>query len=305
MADQPRTWHLRSRSLDLAPHTLVMGILNVTPDSFSDGGSVMSGADVLVSRAVDRGLELVSEGADIVDVGGESTRPGSTPVSLRDERERVLPVVQRLSANGVIASVDTFKPEVAREALAAGAEILNDITGFEHPEMVGLAAESGAGVVVMHMQGSPHAMPNAPVYRDVVDEVSRYLSDATERLIAGGVAANRIAIDPGIGFGKTHEHNLALLANLDTLTALGYPVLLGASRKGSLGLVLRAHGFVISPAQRDPATAATTALAIGQGISIVRAHNVASTVQVARMADAIVATRINKVSASERSSWQV
>jgi dihydropteroate synthase len=305
MPSEPRAWRLRTRSLDLAHHTLVMGILNVTPDSFSDGGSVMSGDDVLVSRAVERGLELVSEGADIIDIGGESTRPGSTPVSQPDELERILPVVRRLSADGVVVSVDTFKPEVARAALEVGAEILNDITGFEDPEMVALAAESGAGIVVRHMQGSPHAMPSDPAYHDVVDEVSRYLSQTAERLLASGVDSDRIAIDPGIGFGKTHEHNLALLANLDTLTALGYPVLLGASRKGSLGLVLRAHGFGISPAQRDPATAATTALGINQGISIVRAHNVASTVQVARMADAIVATRINKVSASERSSWQV
>jgi dihydropteroate synthase len=305
MADKPWTWHVRSRSLDLAHHTLVMGILNATPDSFSDGGSVMSGDDVLVSRAVERALELVSEGADIIDVGGESTRPGSTPVSQPDELERILPVVRRLCADGVIVSVDTFKPEVARAALEAGAEILNDITGFEDPEMVDLAAESGAGIVVMHMQGSPHAMPSDPVYHDVVDEVSLYLSETTERLVASGVGSDRIVIDPGIGFGKTHEHNLALLANLDAFADLGYPVLLGASRKGSLGLVLRSHGFDISPAQRDPATAATTALAISQGISIIRAHNVASTVQVARMADAIVATRINKVSASERSSWQV
>ncbi len=282
-----------------------MGILNVTPDSFSDGGSVMAGEDVVVSRAIERGLGLVAAGADIVDVGGESTRPGSEPVSAARELDRVIPVIEGLNTSGVIVSVDTFKPEVAASAIAVGAQVINDVTGFVDPRMVEVAVASRAGLVAMHMQGSPHAMASQPTYRDVVSEVRGFLETTAHRLIAAGVEIASIAIDPGIGFGKTLEQNLALLADLRSLVELGYPVLLGASRKGSLGLVLRSHGFDVPAADRDPATAATTALAISQGISIVRAHNVASTVQVARIADAIVATRINNISGSERSSWQV
>ncbi len=305
MSNQQGSWRLRSHTFELGHHTLVMGILNVTPDSFSDGGSVMVGEDVLVSRAIERGLSLVSDGADIVDVGGESTRPGSTPVSGATELERVIPVIEGLDAAGVVVSVDTFKPDVARAAVVAGAQIINDVTGFTDPAMVEVAVDVGAGVVAMHMQGSPHAMPSRPVYRDVVEEVRGFLQVAGSRLVGAGLDPLHIAIDPGIGFGKTFHHNMAVLADLGSLVELGYPVLLGASRKGLLGLILESQGFNIPPAGRDPATDATTALAISQGVSIVRVHNVACTVQVARVADAIVATRINNISGSERSSWQV
>ena len=284
-------WRARTTTLTTADHTLIMGILNVTPDSFSDGGrySAESGTDH--AAAITAGLAMHAAGADIVDVGGESTRPGAASVDAATEQERVVPVVAELAAAGVVVSIDTSKPAVAEAAVAAGAEIVNDVTAVGVPSMAATCASLGAGAVVMHMQGEPRTMQQAPSYDDVVGEVRGFLMDRAERAIAAGVDPARICIDPGIGFGKGVGHNLELLANLETLVATGLPVLVGASRKSSIGQVLAASGLSTEAAERDPATGATTALAIAAGVSVVRVHDVPSSVQVARMADAIVRAR--------------
>jgi dihydropteroate synthase len=204
-----------------------MGILNVTPDSFSDGGRHGDAA-----AAVDAGLQMVADGAAIVDVGGESTRPYAEPVPLDVEIERVLPVVDGLVAGGVVVSVDTSKPEVARVALDHGAAIINDVTGLTDPDMRSVCARAKAGVVIMHMRGTPADMQDDPVYDDVVEDVSAFLAAQTRTAIASGIPIEAIALDPGIGFGKTFEHNIALLGNLDRFVHLGFPLLIGSSRKG-------------------------------------------------------------------------
>src|SRR5215207_2516208 len=227
-------WLARGISLPIGPRPLVMGIVNVTPDSFSDGGR-FAAADSAITHA----LRLAAEGADLLDVGGESSRPGSKPVTLEEELARVVPVVRSLAGQlSTPISVDTTKAEVARQALAAGASILNDITaGLGDPDMVAVARESGAGVVLMHMQGTPETMQRNPAYADVVTEVCDFLAARVRAWVAAGVPAERITIDPGIGFGKTFDHNLTLLRNLDALSAIGRPVLLGVSRKGFLGQI--------------------------------------------------------------------
>ncbi len=279
-------WRLRTTSLTTADHTLVMGVLNVTPDSFSDGGEVDG-----VEAAIAEGMRLWDEGADIVDVGGESTRPGAHPVDADEEIRRVLPVVDGLAAAGVIVSIDTSKPQVAGVALASGAEIVNDVTGLRSHEMRRVCAEAGAGVVLMHMRGSPTDMQRDPRYNDVVGEVAAYLMDAAGDAVAAGVERTRICIDPGIGFGKTFEHNLMLLADLERFVATGYPVLVGASRKGFLGWILERAGHPAAAHQRDAATAATTARAVAAGAAVVRVHDVAGALQVTRVSDAIVRSR--------------
>ena len=257
-----------------------MGVLNVTPDSFSDGGRYSS-----VEAAIGHGVEMAGQGAGIIDVGGESTRPGADPVPARDELERVIPVVAGLTERGIAVSIDTAKPEVARAALEAGALVVNDVTGLADPLMAPLAAEFSAGVVIMHMQGQPRDMQDDPHYEDVVGEVRDYLLARARLAEEAGVRRECIAVDPGIGFGKTFEHNLELLRNLQVLVETGYPVLLGASRKGFLGRIL--GGSVPAP-ERDPATGATVALAIEQGVAIVRVHNVAMTTQIARTVESIL-----------------
>lgn len=291
MPDTSRLWRLRTRTLDPSQHTLVMGILNLTPDSFSDTGVLMDHGETNVASAEGAGLALVADGADIVDVGGESTRPGSRPVSAAEESSRVVKVIEALTRSDVAVSIDTSKPAVARAAMAAGAEIINDITGFSNNEMIDVAAQTGAGVVAMHMQGSPRTMQVAPSYDDVVEEVCAFLGASASRLLDGGVDRGRICLDPGIGFGKSVEHNLRLLAHLGRVVELGFPVLVGASRKGFLGTLLADDGLDQPAEGRDAATGATTALAIQQGVSIIRVHNVAAAVQVARVADAIVNIR--------------
>lgn len=291
MPDTSRLWRLRTRTLDPSQHTLVMGILNLTPDSFSDTGVLMDHGETNVASAEGAGLALVADGADIVDVGGESTRPGSRPVSADEESSRVVNVIEALTRSGVAVSIDTSKPAVARVAMAVGAEIINDITGFSNNEMIDVAAQTGAGVVAMHMQGSPRTMQVAPSYDDVVAEVCAFLGASASRLLDGGVDRARICLDPGIGFGKSVEHNLRLLAHLGRVVQLGFPVLVGASRKGFLGTLLADDGRDQPAEGRDAATGATTALAIQQGVSIIRVHNVAGAVQVARVADAIVNIR--------------
>jgi dihydropteroate synthase len=257
-----------------------MGVLNVTPDSFSDGGRYPS-----LEAAIAHGRTMADAGADLIDVGGESTRPGAEPVTLDDELARVVPLVAALAADGLAVSIDTAKPEVAGAALAAGAVVVNDVTGLGHPEMAPLVAERSAGLVIMHMQGEPRTMQSDPHYDDVVAEVGDFLVDRAGRAEAAGVRRDRIAIDPGIGFGKTFQHNLELLRHLQTLVATGYPVLLGASRKAFLGRIL---GGSVPAAERDAATGATVALAIEQGVAAVRVHNVAMTAQIARTVEAIM-----------------
>jgi dihydropteroate synthase len=247
--------------------TLVMGILNVTPDSFSDGGRY---ADI--ERAVAHAREMVAAGADIIDIGGESTRPGSQPVTVEEELRRVLTVIKQLP--DLLLSIDTTKPEVARQAVAAGAQIINDISA----SLFEVARESGAGLVLMHMQGTPATMQQAPRYDDVVREVREFLAARLALAEARGVKRSQIAVDPGIGFGKTVEHNLQLLAQLEQLQELGCPIVVGASRKSFIGG---------APAERLPGSLAAAAWAVAHGASVVRVHDVAETVQVVRMIEAI------------------
>ncbi|MBN1558135.1 MAG: dihydropteroate synthase [Lentisphaerae bacterium] len=227
-------WICRGRTLSFADGPLVMGILNVTPDSFSDGGAFTDTAG-----AVRHGRDMAEAGAAIIDVGGESTRPGAPPVSARDEAARVLPVIEALAGHiPAVVSVDTSKADVARRALEAGAAIINDVTaGAGDPAMLGVAAESGAGLVLMHMQGTPRTMQRNPRYGNVVREVRDFLAARLAACADAGIESGRLAVDPGIGFGKTLEHNLRLLARLDALRPLGRPVVVGLSRKRFLGML--------------------------------------------------------------------
>lgn len=258
-------WRLRSRTLQFGPLPHLMGIVNVTPDSFSDGGKFFD-----PQRAVEHGLRLAAEGAEILDVGGESTRPYSTAVEEAEELRRVLPVVSRLvEQTRVPISIDTSKPGVAREAIAAGAEILNDITGLTDPRMIECAVDSGVGVCVMHMQGTPQTMQDDPRYSDVVGEILEYLAGRQRQLVAAGIASDRICLDPGVGFGKTHQHNLTLLRESFRFHALGSPVLVGPSRKGFI-----AHVLKDKETDRTPGTLGVTVALAAQGIQIVRVHDV-------------------------------
>jgi dihydropteroate synthase len=260
-----------------------MGILNTTPDSFADGGTHRD-----VESAVAAGLEMVAAGAEIIDVGGESTRPGASLVSVAEELERVVEVVEQLALSGVLVSIDTSKPEVAAAAIGVGAVAVNDVTGLENPRMRDVCAEGRVGVIVMHMQGTPRTMQREPQYDDVVREVREYLVDGATAAVDSGIAHDSIVIDPGIGFGKTLEHNMELLANLDALRGTGFPVLLGTSRKGFLGTILESVRGPTLPSDRDGATAATIALGVASGVSIFRVHNVALAVDVAHTANAMV-----------------
>ncbi len=259
-------WQIRSRTLDLASGPRIMGILNVTPDSFSDGGCYGEPA-----AAVERGIQLAEDGADILDVGGESTRPGATPVHESEELRRVVPVVRALAARLAIPiSIDTSKAQVAEAALDEGAEIVNDITaGLADPRMAQVVSHSGAGVCLMHMQGTPQTMQDRPHYQDVVREVTTFLEARRDAMLACGVARGRICLDPGIGFGKTHEHNLTLLRHIDALHELGCPLLVGHSRKALLG-------HLMSDKQRDR-TAAMIGLALALAahqVQVLRVHDV-------------------------------
>jgi dihydropteroate synthase len=240
-----------------------MGILNTTPDSFADGGTHGN-----VESWVAAGLDMVAAGAEIIDVGGESTRPGASLVSVAEELERVLAVVEQLASRGVLVSIDTSKAEVAEGAISAGAVAVNDVTGLENQRMRDVCAAAGVGVVIMHMQGTPRTMQRNPRYDDVVREVREYLVDGATAAVDSGIAHDSIVIDPGIGFGKTLEHNIELLANLDAIGDTGIPVLLGTSRKGFLGKVLESVRGATSPGERDGATAATIALGVASGVSI-------------------------------------
>ncbi|HTI98781.1 MAG TPA: dihydropteroate synthase [Dongiaceae bacterium] len=260
---------------------LVMGVVNVTPDSFSDGGKFQDPA-----AAVAHGLELVVQGADLLDIGGESTRPGATPVSEAEELNRVLPVIAELVRRvNVPLSVDTVKPEVARAAVAAGASIINDIAANRsRPEMWRVVAETGAGYICMHMRGTPQTMHLDPQYDDVVAEVLEFFTDRRRRLAVAGVELEQVVWDVGIGFGKTPEHNLKLLAALGRFTKLERPLLLGISRKTFLGKLTGA-----ALPDRLPAALAVTALAVAAGVQMFRTHDVAETVRAVRMAEAVQA----------------
>ena len=280
--DDSSVWRARHHTFPLRD-PLVMGILNVTPDSFSDGG-LHDG----VTAAIDAGVSMHHAGAAIIDVGGESTRPYASPVDVETELMRVIPVVSGLSEQNVPVSIDTSKPEVADAALDAGACVVNDVTGLRNADLASAAAAAGAGVVIMHMQGDPQTMQEDPSYDDVVVEVGRFLADRAVAAMEAGIPVESIAIDPGIGFGKTLEHNLTLIRQLDALTHFGYPVLVGPSRKGFLGALLQPVVGETEAADRDGATAAAVAIAIANGANIVRVHNVPLGVQVATIAKAMV-----------------
>lgn len=255
--------------------TAVMGIVNVTPDSFSDGGHVAP--DVAIAQA----LTLVAAGATVVDVGGESTRPGAEPVSQDTEIDRIRPVLRGLSGRGFLVSVDTYKPEVAALALREGAHLVNDVTGLADPEMTRVCAAAGAPVVVMHLQGTPATMQRAPHYEDVTAEVFGELKRRAEGATSAGIPS--VMLDPGIGFGKTLEHNLTLLRALSELVGLGYPVLLGASRKG----LIRALAGECAPNERDPGSLALHLWGAQRGVSMVRVHNVEAHVQALKVWSAL------------------
>ena len=273
----------RGKILDLAGRTHVMGILNVTPDSFSDGGLYAN-----TNKALAHAHEMAAAGADIIDIGGESTRPGAQPLSEEEELHRIIPVIERLSAELTLPiSVDTYKAKVARKAFEAGASIVNDISGLRFsPDMARVAADYGAAVVIMHIKGTPRDMQENPVYSDLVCEVMSYLDEGIDIAVKAGVNREKVLIDPGIGFGKTLEHNLAILERLDEFRGLGRPIVLGTSRKKFIGAVLD----IPVPEQRVDGTAATVALGIERGAIVVRVHDVARMTQVARMTDAIVRT---------------
>ena len=277
-SSRPTDWQLRSTHLAL-PHPtgplrrpLVMGIVNVTPDSFSDGGR-----HAAVDAAVAHGLRLVAEGADLLDVGGESTRPFSTPVDTAEEIRRTAEVVRRLAReSGVPVSIDTSKAAVAEHALECGAEIINDVTGLEgDPAMLALAVASRAGICAMHMQGTPATMQIDPRYDDVVGEIFQWLAARRDTLLAAGIDQSRICLDPGIGFGKTHAHNLALVSHAGRFLDLGCPILVGHSRKGFIGKALeQALGRPATESDRDAGTAGIACRLSAAGIQIVRVHAV-------------------------------
>jgi dihydropteroate synthase len=281
--DSYPVWHIRDGVLSTADHTLIMGVLNATPDSFSDGGRY-----VTAQMAIERGVQMWNEGADIIDVGGESTRPGADPIPIDEELERVVPVIAGLVSEGVVVSVDTMKAAVASDSIDAGAHIVNDVSALGDPTMAAVCAQTGVGVVLMHMQGDPQTMQLDPQYENLVPEIVSYLDFRASAASDAGIDRRNICLDPGIGFGKTHAHNLELLNNIHRFTQSGWPVLVGASRKGVLGTILRDAGLDTVAVERDPATAATVALAIAGGASVVRVHNVGHAFQAARVADAIV-----------------
>lgn len=266
--------------LDFSKKTYIMGILNVTPDSFSDGGLYFS-----KSEAVRKAQEMIEAGADIIDIGGESTRPGSEPVSPEEETARTIPVIEALARDSrVPVSIDTYKADVARRALEAGASIVNDISGMRFdPEMPGVVSRYKVPVVIMHVRGTPKDMQSNPVYEALIPEIMDYLRVSIRLALKFGIAEDRIIIDPGIGFGKTFDHNLEIIKNLREFSGLGKPLLIGPSRKAFIGSILGG-----APAsERLEGTASAVAISIFNGANIIRVHDVREMVRVARVADAI------------------
>jgi dihydropteroate synthase len=272
-------WRCRERTLQIGKRALLMGIVNVTPDSFSDGGQHFT-----TQSAVDHALKLIADGADILDIGGESSRPGAVPVSLNEELNRVVPVVEQLAKlTSLPISVDTVKPEVVRQALRAGAHVVNDITALQDPAMIAVVREYGAGVVLMHMQGTPETMQQNPNYSDVVGETCAFLEGRIRELTASGIGLETIALDPGIGFGKTHEHTLEQLRRLRDYQRLGRPVCLGVSRKGFLGIITGKARH-----ERAVASVAVACHALANGAAqILRVHDVAEHCDAARVFEAL------------------
>jgi dihydropteroate synthase len=273
-------WQFKERSVTFGRRPLVMGIVNVTPDSFSDGGRFSA-----TELAIEHALRLAAEGADFLDIGGESSRPGAKSVSLEEELARVVPVVRGLAGRtDVPISVDTTKAEVARQSLAAGAAIVNDIAaGLGDPDMVSVVCDTGAGIVLMHMQGTPETMQQAPAYTNVIAEVRDFLTARVEAFVSAGVPLEHIALDPGIGFGKTYEHNLALLRHLGEINPGGRPVVLGVSRKGFVGHVTRKP-----VGERLPGSLAAACYCATLGTAhVLRVHDVSATLDAAKVIEAI------------------
>lgn len=266
--------------MTIARSVRIMGILNVTPDSFSDGGSYLD-----PDSAIEQARRMIDEGADIIDIGGESTRPYAEPVSLDNELGRVIPAIESIKAfSDVSISIDTSKAEVARQALAAGADIINDVSALrKDPEMVAVARGCDAELIIMHMQGTPGTMQDNPAYDDVVGEVIGFFRERLNYLESAGIDPNRVIIDPGIGFGKKLEHNLQLLKHLEKLSDLGRPVLLGHSRKRFLGDLTGREAD-----QRDPVTSAVSALCLDKNIAVIRVHDVAATRDALQVARAVL-----------------
>jgi len=274
-------WKVNGKAVDLSRRAQVMGILNVTPDSFSDGGCFDD-----IEKAMVQAREMIQQGAWMIDIGGESTRPGAAEVSEVEELERTIPVIELLRRewDGLI-SIDTKKAGVAEAALRAGADIVNDVSGLTaDPEMISVCAKSDCGLVVMHMQGMPETMQENPTYHEVVSEIRAFFEERLATLTAAGIARERICFDPGIGFGKTLEHNLTLLRHLDQLAPDGQPLLLGLSRKSFLAKLCDAQ----LPAERDKATAAMTALARQQGVMLHRVHDVKGNLDALRVCEGLL-----------------
>lgn len=282
MTRETRALEIRGRRFTLGPRVWLMGVVNVTPDSFSDGGAYLDPI-----RAVEHGLSLAAEGAEIVDVGGESTRPGSRPVAAPEETARVLPVIAGLRRQSqVLISIDTAKADVARAALDAGADIVNDTSALRaDPAMAGVVAGARAGLVLMHMKGIPLTMQDSPHYDDLMTEISAFLAERMRAAEAAGIAAESLVVDPGIGFGKTFEHNLEILRRQEVLRKLGRPLLVGFSRKAFLGKITG------QPAgERLEATIAAAVLSVERGAHILRVHDVGPVVRAVRTAEAVLGT---------------
>jgi dihydropteroate synthase len=274
----PAPLKIKNQEFVFGERTYIMGVVNVTPDSFSDGGDFLS-----PPAAVARAQELIAAGADIIDIGGESTRPGAAPVSAEEEKKRVLPVIEKLAAAGAIVSIDTSKAIVAEAAVKAGAGMINDITGLSDPAMAAVMAKTKAAVCLMHIQGTPQTMQVAPAYSDVMAEIIDYLDARLAIAGKAGILLDKIIVDPGFGFGKTVNHNLTILSRLSELKVLGRPILAGTSRKAFIGTVLD-----LPVTERLEGTIATVALSIANGADIVRVHDVKEIKRAAKMADAIV-----------------
>lgn len=290
-----RIWRCRDRVLALGEKTLIMGILNATPDSFSGDGLAGS-----LEAGLRRAEAMIEAGADILDIGGESSRPGAEAVSAEEEIERVIPLIETICrAHEIPVSVDTTKAAVATEAIKAGAVIINDISALSFdPEMAAVAAESKAGVILMHMLGTPRDMQKDPAYADLMAEIYAFLGARAEAAIAAGIDRDSVVIDPGFGFGKTVEHNLEILRRLRELRGLGYPVLIGTSRKSTIGKILGTEADA-----RLEGTAATVALVIAAGADIVRLHDVAEMARVAKMSDAVLRVEHQPPDAEEYLPW--
>lgn len=277
MQEQPLSSMIRTAAS--SGQVLVMGILNVTPDSFSDGGRFNR-----VDTALAQARRMAADGADLIDVGGESTRPGALPVDVADEIERVVPVIEAIRAEiDRPVSIDTMKPEVMRAAVDAGATMINDVNGLRNPEALRTAAALGVPVCLMHMQGEPRTMQQSPHYDDVVEDLLAFFRERIERCAEAGIERERLVLDPGFGFGKTLEHNLALLAGLERFRELGLPILVGISRKSMLGALTGRQ----RPEHRVAASVAAAVLAVERGATIVRVHDVAETVDAMRVVQAL------------------